>query len=104
MPGMTNAHTHLFQTFFRGLGDDKSLLDWLEHCIWPGAVHLDAHTAKLAAMVGLIENLRTGATSVIDHQYVHIDESIDDAICEAADELEVRFLLAVGQTEIMSPH
>ena len=52
MPGMTNAHTHLFQTFFRGLGDDKSLLDWLEHCIWPGAVHLDAHTAKLAAMVG----------------------------------------------------
>ena len=96
MPGMTNAHTHLFQTFFRGLGDDKSLLDWLEHCIWPGAVHLDAHTAKLAAMVGLIENLRTGATSVIDHQYVHIDESIDDAICEAADELGVRFLLARG--------
>ena len=35
MPGMTNAHTHLFQTFFRGLGDDKSLLDWLEHSIWP---------------------------------------------------------------------
>ena len=27
MPGMTNAHTHLFQSFFRGLGDDKSLLD-----------------------------------------------------------------------------
>jgi 5-methylthioadenosine/S-adenosylhomocysteine deaminase len=96
MPGMVNAHTHLFQTFFRGLGDDKSLLDWLEHCIWPGAVHLDAQTAKLAAMVGLIENLRTGATSVIDHQYIHIDESIDDAICEAADELGVRFLLARG--------
>ncbi len=96
MPGMVNAHTHLFQTFFRGLGDDKSLLDWLEHCIWPGAVHLDAQTAKLAAMVGLIENLRTGATSVIDHQYIHIDESIDDAICEAADEIGVRFLLARG--------
>jgi len=77
MPGMTNAHTHLFQTFFRGLGDDKSLLDWLKQCIWPGAVHLDAETAKLAAMVGLIENLRSGSTSVIDHQYIHIDEKID---------------------------
>ena len=96
MPGMTNAHTHLFQTFFRGLGDDKSLLDWLKQCIWPGAVHLDAETAKLAAMVGLIENLRSGSTSVIDHQYIHIDEKIDHAICEAADELGIRFLLARG--------
>ncbi len=96
MPGMTNAHTHLFQTFFRGLADDKPLLDWLRESIWPGAVHLDRHSARLAAMVGLIENLRTGATSVIDHQYVHIDEAIDDAVCSAADELGVRFLLARG--------
>lgn len=96
MPGMTNAHTHLFQTFFRGLADDKPLLDWLRDCIWPGAVHLDRESARLAALVGLVENLRTGATLVIDHQYVHIDESIDDGVCAAADELGVRFLLARG--------
>lgn len=96
MPGMTNAHTHLFQTFFRGLADDKSLLDWLKDCIWPGAVHLDYDSARLAAMVGLIENLRSGATSVIDHQYVHIEEGIDDAVCAAANELGIRFMLARG--------
>lgn len=96
MPGMVNAHTHLFQTFFRGLADDKSLLDWLRDCVWPGAVHLDSESAKLAAMLGLVENLRTGATSVIDHQYIHVDERIDDAVCEAADELGIRFLLARG--------
>ncbi len=96
MPGMTNGHTHLFQTFFRGLADDKPLLDWLRDCIWPGAVHLDRASARLAAMVGLIENLRTGATSVIDHQYIHIDEGIDDGVCAAADELGIRFLLARG--------
>ena len=96
IPGMVNAHTHLFQTFFRGLADDKSLLDWLQECIWPGSVHLDAETAKLAAKVGLIENIRTGATSVIDHQYIHIDEQIDNAVCEAADELGIRFLMARG--------
>ena len=96
MPGMTNAHTHLFQTFFRGLADDKPLLDWLRDCIWPGAVHLDRESAHLAATVGLIENLRGGATSVIDHQYVHIDEAIDDGVCAAADELGIRFLLARG--------
>ena len=96
MPGMTNGHTHLFQTFFRGQADDKPLLDWLRECIWPGAVHLDRESARLAAMVGLIENLRAGATSVIDHQYVHIDEGIDDGVCSAADELGIRFLLARG--------
>ena len=96
MPGMINAHTHLFQTFFRGLTDDKPLFDWLKQCIWPGAVHMDAESARLAAMLGLIENLRTGATSVIDHQYVHVSDQIDDAVCEAADELGIRMKLARG--------
>ena len=101
MPGMTNAHTHLFQTFFRGLADDKPLLEWLRQCIWPGAVHLDRTSARLAALLGLVENLRTGATSVIDHQYVHrIDEhgeeGIDDGVCSAAADLGGRFLLARG--------
>jgi 5-methylthioadenosine/S-adenosylhomocysteine deaminase len=96
MPGMTNAHTHLFQTFFRGLADDLPLLDWLRDCIWPGAIHLDRESARLAATLGLVENLRGGATSVIDHQYVHIDETIDDGVCGAADDLGIRFLLARG--------
>ena len=96
MPGMTNAHTHLFQTLFRGLADDKALLDWLRDCIWPAAIHLDADIAHAAALAGLVENLRGGATAVIDHQYIHTDEGINDAVCRAADELGVRFLLAHG--------
>ena len=96
MPGMTNAHTHLFQSLFRGLADDKALLDWLRDCIWPAAVHLDADIAYAAALAGLAENLRGGATTVIDHQYIHTDEAINDAVCRAADELGVRFLLAHG--------
>jgi 5-methylthioadenosine/S-adenosylhomocysteine deaminase len=99
MPGMTNAHTHLFQTFFRGLADDLPLLDWLRDCIWPGAEHIDPDTAYHAARLGLLENLLTGATAVIDHQYVHpgVDGAlIDDAVCRAADELGIRLLLAHG--------
>jgi 5-methylthioadenosine/S-adenosylhomocysteine deaminase len=96
MPGMVNGHTHLFQTFFRGLGDDKSLLDWLRDYIWPTASEMTAAEVGLAATVGLIENLRSGATSVIDHQYIHADPATDDAVCAAADRLGVRFLLARG--------
>jgi 5-methylthioadenosine/S-adenosylhomocysteine deaminase len=96
MPGMTNGHTHLFQTFFRGLGDDKSLLDWLREYIWPASSLMTAEEAGIAALVGLMENLRSGATSVMDHQYIHPDEEIDNAVCAAAEKLGVRFLLARG--------
>ena len=96
MPGMVNGHTHLFQTLFRGLADDKPLLDWLRDCIWPGATELDAEAAHAAATLGLIENLRGGATTVVDHQYIHADPMIDDAVCRAAAEVGARFVLARG--------
>ena len=99
MPGMTNGHTHLFQTFLRGLADDQPLLDWLRTCIWPAAEFIDADTIYHAARIGLLENLLGGATCVVDHQYVHpgLDgDVLDDAVCRAADELGVRLLLAHG--------
>lgn len=99
MPGMVNAHTHLFQSFIRGLADDKTLLEWLEACIWPVASALSQEEAYVAAKVGLMENLRGGATSVIDHQYIHTDLQNDDAVCRAAEETGVRFLLARGWTD-----
>jgi len=100
MPGMVNAHTHLFQTFLRGLADDKPLLDWLKAAIWPVAQSMTEEEAYAAAMVGLIENLRGGATSVIDHQYIHADPRNDDGVCRAADETGVRFLLARGWADM----
>lgn len=96
MPGMVNSHTHLFQTFFRGLGDDKRLLDWLRDYIWPGAENLTARDLELAASVGMVENLRSGVTSVLDHQYVHADPASDDAACGAAERIGIRYYLARG--------
>ena len=96
MPGMVNGHTHLFQTFFRGLGDDKTLLDWLRDYIWPAASLMTAEEAAAAATIGLLENIRSGATTVIDHQYIHSDPAMDDAVCAAAERLGVRFVLARG--------
>ena len=94
IPGMVNSHTHLFQTFLRGLADDKPLLDWLATAIWPVARKMTGEDARLAARLGLIENLRSGATSVIDHQYIHTEPANDDGICRAAEELGMRFLLS----------
>ncbi len=103
MPGMVNAHTHLFQTFIRGLADDKPLLDWLKAAIWPVACALTEEDAYLAAMLGLVENIRGGATSVIDHQYIHTEPGNDDGVFRAAEESGIRFLNARGWAD-MSYH
>jgi len=96
LPGLVNGHTHLFQTFLRGLADDKPLLDWLKACIWPVAGQMASEECYLAGMVGLIENLHGGATTVIDHQYIHADPTNDDSIVRAAEQVGVRLLLARG--------
>ena len=100
MPGMVNAHTHLFQTFIRGLADDKPLLDWLKTAIWPVARCLTEEEAYVAALVGMVENIRGGATAVIDHQYIHTEPGNDDGVCQAADEAGLRFLLARGWADM----
>jgi len=100
MPGMVNAHTHLFQTFLRGLADDKPLLDWLKAAIWPVAEVMTEEDAYVAALLGLVENIRGGATTVIDHQYIHTEPGNDDGVCRAADETGLRFMLARGWADI----
>ena len=100
MPGMVNAHTHLFQTFIRGLADDKPLLDWLAAAIWPVAKALTEPEAYLAAMVGMVENIRSGCTSVNDHHYVHTEPGNDDGIFRAAEESGIRFMMARGWADM----
>src|SRR3954453_24069655 len=35
LPGFVNAHTHVPMTLFRGIADDRDLMDWLQHFIFP---------------------------------------------------------------------
>ena len=100
MPGMVNAHTHLFQTFIRGLADDRPLLEWLETAIFPVAKAFNGLDGYTAAKLGLVENIRSGVTSVIDHQYVHTEGAVDDGVYRAAEETGVRFMLAYGWADM----
>ncbi len=100
MPGMVNAHTHLFQTFLRGLADDQPLLEWLKTAIWPVASVMTEEDAYVSGLLGLVENIRGGATSVVDHQYIHTEPGNDDGICRAADQSGLRFKLARGWADM----
>jgi 5-methylthioadenosine/S-adenosylhomocysteine deaminase len=96
MPGLVNAHTHLFQTFIRGLGDGKPLQGWLQAYIWPVGSRMGTAEARLSALLGMVENIHSGVTAVIDNQYIHNTPDTDDAYCQAAVDTGIRYLLARG--------
>lgn len=96
LPGLVNAHTHLFQTFMRGLADDKPLLRWLEAAIWPGALAMTEEDFYLAALIGFAENLRCGATSVLSQHYIQTSAGNMDCVAAAAERSGVRARLARG--------
>ena len=99
IPGLINAHTHLFQTFMRGLADDKPLLRWLEAAIWPGAIAMTEEDFYLAALIGFVENLKCGATSVLSQHYIQTSLRNMDNVAAAADKSGVRARLARGYAD-----
>jgi len=94
MPGFINGHTHLSQTFMRGLAGGRALLPWLKNLIWPLQAAISPDELRLAAYLGLVENLKCGVTEVVDHHKVTKSTEYTDLVCKAADEMGLRFTLA----------
>src|SRR2546425_2535069 len=71
MPGLIQAHVHLCQTLFRGLGDDLRLEDWLARRIWPLEAAHTEETVAWSALLRAAELLLGGTTAILDMETVH---------------------------------
>nr|WP_306812795.1 amidohydrolase [Paenibacillus soyae] len=100
IPGLINGHTHLFQTFIRGVSDDLPLAQWLRQIIWPASLAMEEEDFYLAAMIGCIENLKSGATFIMDHHYVHTHPGNDDGVLRAMAECGIRGVMARGGVDL----
>ncbi|MDR3602114.1 MAG: putative aminohydrolase SsnA [Desulfosporosinus sp.] len=71
MPGMINAHMHLYSTFARGMDSkskpSKSFRDILEGLWWKLDKLLSLEDVYLSGLTPLIECIKTGTTTIIDH-------------------------------------
>lgn len=99
LPGLLNGHTHFSQTFLRGLADDLPLLRWLKEIIWPAQAAMTPEDMYLAALLGLVENLRCGVTAVVQHHKLPGRAHVD-AACRAATEVGLHMTLARGWTDL----
>ncbi|MGA7802649.1 MAG: amidohydrolase [Gammaproteobacteria bacterium] len=83
MPGLINAHTHLFQSYLRGVHDDGTLETWLSAVIWPWVEHFTDEDYHQATALGAMENLRGGVTTVAEHAYMTGSEDTVEAVASA---------------------
>ncbi len=100
LPGLVNGHTHLSQTFMRGLADDKPLLEWLKRVMWPMQAAMTPDDVHMASLLGLVENLRCGACAVVQHHKITTSPAHVDAAAEAAQSVGLRMLLARGWVDL----
>jgi putative selenium metabolism protein SsnA len=70
MPGFINAHMHFYSTFARGLASVKpsaNFVEVLENLWWRLDRKLTLEDSYLSAMIPLIDAVRCGTTTLIDH-------------------------------------
>ncbi len=92
MPGLVNAHDHMYQWATRGYVPDGTLFEWLR-ALYPVWARIDADTVRVAARAAMARLLLCGCTLSTDHHYVfpHGRSGIIEALVETARELGLRF-------------
>lgn len=74
VPGFVNAHTHVPMTLFRGIADDRDLMDWLTNFIFPAeAKNVDREFVKWGTRLAAAEMIRSGTTTFADMYYYESD-------------------------------
>jgi len=92
LPGLVNAHDHMYQWATRGYEPDGTLFEWLR-ALYPVWARIDADTVRVAARAAAARLLLSGCTLSTDHHYVfpHGKPGIFQALVDSVLELGLRF-------------
>jgi 5-methylthioadenosine/S-adenosylhomocysteine deaminase len=104
LPGLVNAHTHLSEALIPGMGEDLSLLEWLDAIVTPVGRRLTREMATVGSMLKGAELLLSGVTCVND-MFCHTNEG-SLASLGSVDGLEamgLRGLVAFGAEDAADP-
>ena len=74
IPGLVNAHSHLYQNFLKGLRDDVGLVEWCDTTLYPMAFAIhrqhwlrhDETCGYQWAVLSALEMIRGGVTCAVD--------------------------------------
>ncbi len=86
IPGLIQAHVHLNQTLFRGLAEQRTLMQWLRDRIWPLEAAHDYDSVHASARQSIAEMLLSGVTGALTMETAN--QTI--AAFDACEELGIR--------------
>jgi putative selenium metabolism protein SsnA len=104
MPGNICAHTHFYGAYARGMAIPDSAPEnfpqILQRLWWPLDKALDKETVRLSALVSLVDAVKHGTTTLIDHHASpNFIEGSLDAIADVVDWAGLRAVLCYEVTD-----
>ena len=97
MPGLVNAHIHTWEYQLRGIG-----ADWVSNRDYHGnmhkklALHYGARDVYLGNLLGALNQLRNGTTTIVDWCHILRDAEMTDAAIDGLEHAGVRAVFARG--------
>jgi 5-methylthioadenosine/S-adenosylhomocysteine deaminase len=70
LPGLINAHTHLYQVLLRAVWEDLELMPWLKR-VYGCAEVLRPEHFYIGSLLGCVEAIRSGVTTVCEHNFLN---------------------------------
>ena len=103
LPGLVNAHHHMFQSLTRALAPNRELFDWLK-TLYPIWTRLTSQHIYTSAKLAMAELMLSGCATSSDHLYLFPNDArLEDEI-RAADEMGLRFHAARGAMSLGESH
>lgn len=97
IPGMVNAHIHTWEFQLRGIGGDwVGSRDYHAHMHKNLATRYGARDVYVGNLLGALNQLRNGTTTVLDWCHVLRDAEMADAAIDALEESRIRAVFARG--------
>ena len=93
MPGLINTHTHLFQTLLRAVYDELPLSTYLDY-VYRCGLELTYQDCRIGGMLGGLEALRAGTTTLVDHHFVNRGNELVEGTIEGMLQSGVRSVVA----------
>lgn len=97
IPGLVNAHNHLFQSIIKNIAIDMVLIDWLRKAIHPILASFRDSDFYYSTKWGVIENIKSGVTTLIENHY---GPKGYDYVAQGLMESGIRTVLARGIYEL----
>lgn len=89
-PGFIDTHTHIFQSFLKGLGADHRLIEWLNLSALPYGQFMTPYQQRLAAQLTCMEAIESGCTTLCEFFYTNQDPELADGCIAGMEDTGIR--------------